>query len=84
MLERIMNTLADDEVYSETEEIPPSNEVVNSVMMFDDVSCERQHNIRKYFATGRPCGVDAFYLCQTYCEVPKQFICVVILIYKCF
>ena len=42
--------------------------------VFDDVSCEKQHNIRKYFAVGRHSGVDTFYVCQTYSQIPKQLI----------
>ena len=41
---------------------------------FDDVSCERQNNIRKYFAMGRHSGVDTFYLCQTYSQIPRQLV----------
>ena len=79
MLEKIMKSLEDEglgyQAFSENEEIPPPDEVApNSVMVFDDVSCERQHNIRKYFAMGRHSGVDSFYLCQTYSQVPKQLI----------
>jgi hypothetical protein len=79
MLETIMKSLSEEGIgfhaYSENDEIPPPNEVAaNSIMVFDDVSCERQHNIRKYFAMGRHSGVDAFYLCQTYSQAPKQLV----------
>lgn len=79
MLETVMRSLSDEGVgyyaYSENEQVPPPDEVApDSVMLFDDVSCERQDNIRKYFAMGRHSGVDAFYLCQTYSRIPKQLV----------
>lgn len=38
----------------------------NSVIIFDDVACENQSNIRDYFAMGRHKHIDCFYLNQTY------------------
>ena len=65
----------DYRAYSENYEIPPPEDVASdSIMVFDHVSCERQHNIRKYFAMGRHSGVDVFYLSQTYSQVPKQLV----------
>lgn len=62
-------------MFSENDEIPPSNEVTSySFMVFDDVSCEREHNIRKYFAMGRYSDLGAFYLCQMYSQVLKQLV----------
>lgn len=81
MLEEVMKSLSNDGIgyfaYSENEEIPPPEEITTdstSIIVFDDVSCERQNNIRKYFAMGRHSGVDAFYLCQTYSQIPKQLV----------
>lgn len=79
MLKTVMKLLSCEGIgyypYSENEEIPSPSEVAhNSIMVFDDVSCEKQHNIRKYFAMGRHSGVDVFYLSQTYSQVPKQLI----------
>lgn len=79
MLEKVMKAVFDEGIgyfaYSENEEIPPPNEAIpNSIMLFDDVACERQHNIRKYFAMGRHSDVDCFYLCQTYTQIPKQLV----------
>lgn len=79
MLENVFKALANDGIgyfaYSENDEVPPPHEAASdSIMLFDDVACERQHNIRKYFAMGRHSGVDTFYLCQTYSQVPKQLV----------
>ena len=79
MLETLMTRLSNEgmgyHAYNDNDEVPPPDEVdPNSIIVFDDVSCERQHNIRKYFAMGRHSGVDAFYLCQTYSQVPKQLV----------
>lgn len=45
-----------------------------SIMIFDDVACEKQDNMRSYFCMGRHKGVDSFYLCQTYVAIPKHLI----------
>lgn len=79
MLENVLNAVSDEGIgyyaYSENDEVPPPDETAsNSIMVFDDVACERQHNIRKYFAMGRHSGVDTFYLCQTYSQIPKQLV----------
>ena len=79
MLEDVFNALADEGMtyftYSENDKVPPPHEIVpTSIMLFDDVVCERQNNIRKYFAMGRHSGVDTLYLCQTYSLVPKQLV----------
>ena len=76
-----MKSVSDDGIgyfaYSENDEIPPPEVIAStstSVVVFDDVSCERQYNICKYFAMGRHSGVDAFYLCQTYSQIPLSLI----------
>lgn len=46
----------------------------NSIIIFDDVACEKQDNIRSYFAMGRHKNIDCFYLNQTYSKIPKQLI----------
>lgn len=57
-----------DEVLSPQEARP------NSIIVFDDVACENQNNIRDYFAMGRHRNIDSFYLNQTYTKIPKQLI----------
>lgn len=54
--------------------ILPENIKPNSIMIFDDVACEKQNNIRSYFCMGRHKNVDSFYLCQTYTRIPKHLI----------
>lgn len=54
--------------------IDPSDAQSNSVIIFDDVACEKQDKIRNYFCMGRHNGVDCFYLSQTYSKIPKQLI----------
>lgn len=54
--------------------IHPNDAKLNSVMIFDDIACENQTNVRNYFAMGRHRGIDCFYLCQTYSKIPKQLI----------
>lgn len=54
--------------------IDPSEAEPDSVMIFDDIACEKHDNIRKYFTMGRHRGVDSFYLGQTYSRIPKQLV----------
>lgn len=54
--------------------IPPEEAKINSIIIFDDVACEKQNNIRSYFSMGRHKNIDCFYLCQTYSHIPKHLI----------
>lgn len=61
--------------YSDNDAIlDPSEALDNSIMIFDDVACDRQDKIRAYFSMGRHKNVDPFYLCQTYTRIPKHLI----------
>lgn len=57
-----------------SEVIPPDKARSNSLFIFDDISTQKQDNIRDYFCMGRHKNIDSFYLCQTYSKVPKQLI----------
>lgn len=54
--------------------VKPEDAKPNSVMIFDDVACEKQDHIRAFFCMGRHKDVDSFYLCQTYTRIPKHLI----------
>lgn len=61
--------------YHDNEHIlSPHDAKPNSVIIFDDVACENQTNVRDYFAMGRHKYIDCFYLNQTYSKVPKQLV----------
>lgn len=61
--------------YKENDEIiEPSEALANSVFVFDDVACDKQDKIRRFFSMGRHKSVDSFYLCQSYTRVPKHLI----------
>lgn len=61
--------------YSENEDVPHPNSIKpNSIMVFDDVSCGKQNNIKNYFSMGRHNNIDSFYICQTYSFIPKQLV----------
>jgi len=61
--------------FSENAEVlAPAKAKENSVMIFDDVACEKQNNMRAYFCMGRHKNIDSFYLCQTYTRIPKHLI----------
>lgn len=76
-LEELINPLdgVNYHAFSENEQVlTPSDAQSNSVMIFDDVACEKQDNIRAYFCMGRHNNIDSFYLTQTYARVPKHLI----------
>lgn len=54
--------------------VKPDETRPNSLMVFDDVACEKQDNMRAFFCMGRHRDVDCFYLCQTYAHVPKHLV----------
>lgn len=76
-LQCVLNSTSEIEYFSfsENESIPhPSDIKNNSIMIFDDVSCGKQDNIKEYFSMGRHFNCDTFYICQTYSYVPKQLV----------
>lgn len=55
--------------------IPPNEAEKNSIMIFDDVICDKnQENMKNYYCLGRHRNIDCFYLTQTYTKVPKHLI----------
>lgn len=54
--------------------IKPEETLHDSIMIFDDVICEKQNNITRYFTMGRHNDIDVLYLCQTYSRIPKQLV----------
>ena len=54
--------------------ILPDQVLPNSIMIFDDIACEKQGNIKTYFYMGRHKDVDSFYLWQSYARIPKHFV----------
>lgn len=54
--------------------IDPAEAKSNSIMIFDDIACEKHDNIRSYYSMGRHKNIDVFYLGQTYARIPKQLI----------
>lgn len=76
-LENVLIDIPEIKYYKFTENeqvIHPNDVKSNSVMIFDDVACERQENITNYFTMGRHKRINVFYLCQTYSRIPKQLI----------
>jgi hypothetical protein len=61
--------------FSEHDQIPFPNDIKSdSIVIFDDVACESQSNIKNYFSMGRHKHLDVFYICQTYSYIPKQLV----------
>lgn len=77
MLEKVMSQVPEIGYFpfrENDEVIAPEDAEPYSVMIFDDVSCERQNNVRKYFTMGRHNKIDSFLLGQTYSSFPKQLV----------
>lgn len=74
----LANVLPDDIGYYAFDDntiVPhPSEAKPNSIMVFDDISCEKHDNIRNYFTMGRHNNIDTIYLGQSYSKIPKQLI----------
>lgn len=61
--------------YENSDDVPlPSDTKPNSIMIFDDIACDKQDRMRMFFSTGRHNHVDSFYLSQSYCRIPKHLI----------
>lgn len=54
--------------------VSPDKTRENSIMIFDDIACEKQDNVKAFFCMGRHKCVDSFYLCQSYAQVPKHLV----------
>lgn len=61
--------------FSNNEDISPPDQVDrNTIMVFDDIASEKQGPVREFFSMGRHYGVDSFYLCQSYAQIPKHLV----------
>lgn len=77
MLKQILSNVPDIGffTFSNSDDImEPSEARKNSVIIFDDIQCSSQENIRKFFCMGRHSQIDSFYLAQSYSKIPKQLI----------
>ena len=54
--------------------VDPEDGLPNSIIVFDDIACKKQDNVRAFFCMGRHKKVDCFYLCQTYAHIPKHLV----------
>lgn len=55
--------------------IHPNKTKQNSIIVFDDVICDKnQENIKNFYCLGRHRNIDCFYLTQTYARVSKHMI----------
>lgn len=61
--------------FSDREQVlSPDDAKPNSLMIFDDIACEKQDSLKSFFCMGRHKLVDSFYLCQSYAQVPKHLV----------
>lgn len=54
--------------------ITPENVENETIIVFDDISLEKQNPVKEFFALGRHKNVDSFYLVQSFSQVPKFLI----------
>ena len=76
-LERLLQPLNGMGFFSFSEHenvISPDQALPDSIMIFDDIACEKQDNVRAFFCMGRHKSVDCFYLCQSYARIPKHLV----------
>lgn len=60
---------------SSDEVIAPNEARKNSIIVFDDVICDKnQENIKSFYCLGRHRNIDCFYLTQTYARISKHLI----------
>jgi len=53
--------------FSDKEKVlSPDRAKPHSIMIFDDVICDKQTRIRDYFCMGRHKHIDSFYICPVY------------------
>lgn len=77
LLEQLLKPLPDIQYFPFSEHetvVAPDDALPNSIMVFDDVACEKQDNMRAFFCMGRHKNVDCFYLCQSYARIPKHLV----------
>lgn len=76
-LEKILETIEGMQYLPFSEHdlvVSPDNALPNSIMVFDDVACEKKDSVKAFFCMGRHKNVDCFYLCQSYAQVPKHLV----------
>lgn len=54
--------------------VSPDNALPNSIIVFDDIACEKQDNVKSFFCMGRHMNIDCFYLSQSYARIPKHLV----------
>ena len=54
--------------------ISPDKAKPNSIMIFDDISCEKEDNVRVFYCMRKHQNADCFYLCQSYAQIPKHLV----------
>jgi Cdc6-like AAA superfamily ATPase len=77
ILEKIIKSVKGVNYFSfkENDEILDPSEAKNeSIFIFDDVVCDKQHKIQSFFCMGRHKNIDTFYLVQSYVKAKKSLI----------
>ena len=54
--------------------VSPADACPNSIIIFDDIACEKQDNVRAFYCMGRHKNIDCFYLCQSYPQIPEHLV----------
>ena len=75
------------EFYQSAEVVPEPRELSSeksNLMVFDDLSLEKQNTCESYYFGGIHSNVDSFYLAQNYFKLPRQTIRGNRISYVCF
>lgn len=74
-LKKLLTPIKEIGFYASDKVLSPNETKKNSIIIFDDVICEKnQENIKSFYCLGRHRNNDCFYLTQTYTRVSKHLI----------
>ena len=61
--------------YNEHDDVISPEEILSdSIIIFDDISCSNQDNVKLFFSMSRHKNVDCFYLNQSYARIQKHLV----------
>lgn len=74
-LQRIISGIKGMNFYGFQNGIVPLEKIAPfSVIIFDDVACESQREIQKFYCMARHKNTDCFYLSQSFAQIPKHLL----------
>ena len=75
LLQELLKPINGDFPFSEHDTVvDPEHALPYSIIVFDDIACEKQDNLQAFVCMGRHKQGDCFYRCQTYAHIPKHLV----------